>query len=108
MAGLAITALSQVSLVIGLGSSCSQPLLLNRPSRIDGSSRKAISKPLPAESVRDGGRLRDAIDLHRHGCARSGALWEMTPSLQPLPPVPLEFRASPRPVRFSWSRMPTG
>ena len=32
VAGLTMTALSHVSLVIGLGSSCSQPLLAKRPS----------------------------------------------------------------------------
>ena len=45
VAGLTSTALSQVSLVIGFGSSCSQPLLANRPSRTAGSLRKAISRP---------------------------------------------------------------
>ena len=34
VAGLTSTALSHVSLVIGLGSSCSQPLFAKRPSRI--------------------------------------------------------------------------
>ena len=48
VAGLAITALSQVSLVIGFGSSCSQPLLANRPSRIDGSGRNDNLEPAPA------------------------------------------------------------
>ena len=38
-------ALSQVSLVRGLGSSWSQPLLANRPSQIVGSGRKTISSP---------------------------------------------------------------
>src|SRR6185295_16686343 len=45
VAGLTMTALSHVSLVIGLGSSCSQPLFAKRPSRIDGSLRNAISRP---------------------------------------------------------------
>src|SRR5436189_5841453 len=36
---------SQVSLVSGFGSSCSQPLLAKRPSQIVGSGRKMISKP---------------------------------------------------------------
>jgi hypothetical protein len=44
VAGLTMMALSHVSLVIGLGSSCSQPLLANRPSRTDGSFRNAISR----------------------------------------------------------------
>ena len=43
VAGLMRAALSQVSLVIGLGSSCSQPLLANRPSKSVGSGRKTIS-----------------------------------------------------------------
>src|SRR6202043_616145 len=45
VAGLTSTALSHVSLVIGFGSSCSQPLFAKRPSRIEGSLRKEISKP---------------------------------------------------------------
>src|ERR1700712_3361334 len=48
VAGLAMTALSQVSLVIGFGSSCSQPLFENRPSRTEGSLRKETSKPVGA------------------------------------------------------------
>ena len=40
-----MAALSHVSLVRGLGSSCSQPLLANRPSQIVGSGRKVISSP---------------------------------------------------------------
>ena len=47
VAGLTSTALSHVRCVIGFGSSCSQPLLLNRPSSIVGSGRNAISKPEP-------------------------------------------------------------
>src|SRR3954471_10271500 len=39
-----MAALSQVSLVSGLGSSCSQPLFENEPSKIVGSASKAISK----------------------------------------------------------------
>src|SRR5699024_6720912 len=38
-------ALSQVSLVIGLGNSCSQALLLNCPSQMVGSGIKIISRP---------------------------------------------------------------
>ncbi len=37
VAGLMSTALSHVSLVIGFGSSCSQPLLAKRPSSTAGS-----------------------------------------------------------------------
>jgi hypothetical protein len=48
VAGLTITALSHVSLVIGLGSSCSHPLLAKRPSRTAGSFLKTISRPPPA------------------------------------------------------------
>src|SRR5580658_4806470 len=36
-------ALSQVSFVTGLGNSCNQPLLANRPSKSVGSRRKTIS-----------------------------------------------------------------
>ena len=45
-------ALSQVSLVSGLGSSWSQPLLANRPSQIVGSGRKTISSVSPAAARR--------------------------------------------------------
>src|SRR3954452_19847244 len=37
---------SQVTLVIGLGSSCSQPLFAKRPSQTVGSGRKMISRPV--------------------------------------------------------------
>src|SRR5205807_2192741 len=40
--------LSHVTLVIGFGSSCSQPLFAYRPSRIVGSGRKTTSQPLEA------------------------------------------------------------
>src|SRR5262249_62236904 len=43
VAGLTNIALSHTSLVSGLGSSCSHPLLLNRPSRMQGSSLKDTS-----------------------------------------------------------------
>src|SRR5215472_14540704 len=46
VAGLTSAALSQVSFVNGLASSCSQPLLAKRPSQTLGSGRKAISSPL--------------------------------------------------------------
>ena len=45
VAGLTITALSQVSLVIGLGSSCSHPLFANRPSSTAGSVPEADLEP---------------------------------------------------------------
>ena len=45
VARLSSAVLSQVSLVRGLGSSWSQPLLANRPSRIVGSGRKFSSRP---------------------------------------------------------------
>src|SRR6202040_791633 len=41
--GLTIAALSHVSLVTGLGNSCSHPLLANRPSYTVGSGRKIYS-----------------------------------------------------------------
>src|SRR6187397_1039002 len=79
VAGLAITALSQVSLVIGLGTSCSQPLLLNRPSSTDGSRRKASSNPLPDESGRRAAACATRLTF-TDGLRAAGALWEMTPS----------------------------
>src|SRR5580700_2611173 len=44
--GLIQTALSQVILFWGLGSSCSHPLLANDPSQIMGSGRNMISMPV--------------------------------------------------------------
>ena len=46
--------LSHVTFESGFGSSCSQPLLAKRPSRIVGSGRKTISYP-PAPARRAGG-----------------------------------------------------
>src|SRR5260370_24096138 len=63
VAGLTTTALSHVSFVNGLGSSCSQPLFANRPSMTHGSLRKETSTDwgLPiAESVGAGGAESDA------------------------------------------------
>src|SRR3954471_16195172 len=54
VATLRCAALSQVSLVTGLGSSWSQPLLLNRPSQTVGSGRKTSSRP-PADDAAAGG-----------------------------------------------------
>src|SRR5678815_4083849 len=42
-------ALSQVSFVSGFASSCSQPLLAKRPSKIVGSVRKTIWKPVSGD-----------------------------------------------------------
>src|SRR5690349_11856880 len=53
-----MTALSHVSLVIGLGSSCSQPLLANRPSSTDGSFLKPISRFCAAFDVAVDVRLK--------------------------------------------------
>ncbi len=77
VAGLTSTALSQVSRVIGLGSSCSQPLLAKRPSRTDGSWRNddldarrrpgvAIARTADCETTRhrlgaEGGVRHDAV-----------------------------------------------
>src|SRR5438045_2606568 len=58
VAGLVRTALSHVSLVIGLGSSCSQPLVAKRPSRTDGSFLRRVSvRPGGAVSRRSGGGI---------------------------------------------------
>ena len=48
MTGLTIAALSQVSLVSGFGSSCSQPLLAKLPSHTVGSGRKDEFHPRAA------------------------------------------------------------
>src|SRR6202007_747673 len=54
--GLTSAALSQVSLVTGLGNSCSQPLLAKRPSYTQGSGRKMNSMSL-AGVVFEAGKL---------------------------------------------------
>ena len=46
VAGLSSAALSQVSLVIGSGASCIQPLLAKRPSQTAALGTKATSKAL--------------------------------------------------------------
>src|SRR5579863_7966169 len=46
VAGLIRAALPQVSLVIGSGASCIQPLLANRPSHVEAPGTKATSTPL--------------------------------------------------------------
>ena len=51
-----MAALSHVSLVSGLGNSCSQPLLANRPSQIVGSGQKVISSPIRSRCQRSGVR----------------------------------------------------
>src|SRR5437879_4382886 len=51
IAGPIWTALSQVSLFIGLGSSCSQPLLENCPSWMVGSRRMLSSMALASEAL---------------------------------------------------------
>ena len=76
--GSTSTALSQVSCVIGFGSSCSQPLLAKRPSRIDGSWRKAISSRPVRRRPADCG-LRDAADVDATAAARTRCS-AMTPS----------------------------
>src|SRR5437762_6197139 len=79
VAGLTNAALSQQRVVTGLGSSCSQPLLANRPSKRVGSGRKLISyspaaggagrscwAQLPASAVFDSrGRALPAITPDR-------------------------------------------
>src|SRR6202044_3013754 len=55
VAGLIQTALSQVILLWGLGSSCSQPLLANDPSQMVGSGRNMISRPWAVSTGEAGG-----------------------------------------------------
>src|SRR5262249_29520752 len=54
VARLTRAAFSQTSLVSGLGSSWSQPLLVNRPSQTVGSGRETTSSP-PADASADAG-----------------------------------------------------
>ena len=64
-----MTALSHVSLVIGFGSSCSQPLLAKRPSSTAGSFSKADLESLRALQPQPGcGRRAAACSRH---CDRS-------------------------------------
>src|SRR4029078_11060228 len=58
--GLIHAVVSQGTLVSGFGSSCSQPLLANRPSQTVGSGRKISSSP-PCAPATDGA-----------GCAAAG------------------------------------
>ena len=63
VAGLTSTALSHVSFVIGFGSSCSQPLLANRPSSTEGSRRNEISRPVRGRCGCGGAELTaDSVD----------------------------------------------
>ncbi len=59
--GLTSAALSQVSFVMGLGSSCNQPLLANRPSHTAGSGLKTSSSHRVDASLRG----RPGITTHR-------------------------------------------
>ena len=63
-AGLIRAALSQVRRVMGLGSSCSQALLANRPSHTAGSGRKTSSRA--TRSAGAGRRARDVVAARRH------------------------------------------
>src|SRR4030095_3377824 len=80
VAGLIRAALSQVSLVRGLGSSCSQPLLANRPSQIVGSGRRRRS----IEERRSGGgdgRSPSSILKPPYATSRGGsAVFAIRPS----------------------------
>src|SRR6476619_3118326 len=59
-AGCIQAELSQVILVSGLGSSCSQPLFAKRPSQTFGSGRKMISRP-GAGAAEPGGSAPDGV-----------------------------------------------
>ena len=71
VAGATSAALSQVSLVSGRGSSCSQPLFAKRPSTTSGSGRKheleAVAPPVGAARRRD---RQSAAHRDRRGAAR--------------------------------------
>ena len=54
-------ALSQVIFVVKSGSSCSQPLLANRPSKTFGQGKKVTSVPAAAAGM--AGRLAEAVTL---------------------------------------------
>ena len=70
-AGLTMAALSQVSLVRGLGSSWSQPLLANRPSQIVGSGQKVISSRIRSRCQRSG--VRHLVGKRPSHIARFGS-----------------------------------
>src|SRR6516164_6491763 len=78
VAGLQCAALSQVSYVNGLGSSCSQPLLAKRPSQTLGSGRKASSRP-PCTS--DAGAPAENPSFNET-CLGGSAVPAITPSLR--------------------------
>src|SRR5208282_5335206 len=73
-AGLTSAALSQVSLVRGLGTSCNQPLLAKLPSPMEGSGRRTISIP-PAFAL--AAPLSEVLDLTVFG---GRAVFATTPS----------------------------
>ena len=78
--GESSSALSQVSLVIGLGSSWSQPLLAKRPSRSVGSGRRASSKPFAGTLVASSRAAATPTSAASAGAARGSALASTTPS----------------------------
>src|SRR5260370_29790979 len=84
VAGLTQTALSQVILLWGLGSSCSQPLFEKDPSQIVGSGRNRISRPCTGFDSAAGGRLSAPVIRAR------------APLRTPPPPTPLLPNHSPR------------
>src|SRR5436190_22835851 len=75
-----MTALSHVSLVIGLGSSCSQPLLAKRPSRTAGSFLKLISNPCVVEIWLKPDPTAAKMPGETEACRGEKAVFGMTPS----------------------------
>lgn len=57
-AGLKVTTLPQVSVVMGFGNSCSQPTFANCPSQIVESGRKTMSRPSLVLVVEDEEKVR--------------------------------------------------
>src|SRR5689334_5663495 len=76
VAGLVMIALSQQILVIGFGSSCSQPLFAKRPSQTEGSGRNDTSTP-DAAWFAGGAFTADACSETVLG---ANAVFGMTPS----------------------------
>src|SRR5579864_142814 len=90
VAGLISATLSQLNLVIGLGSSSSQPFVANRPSYSDGSGRNTTSTsvdcPLPCTDspfAHPGRTVTDLADAAELGTTPSLSVWRHHPSKSP-------------------------
>jgi hypothetical protein len=73
IAGPISAALSQVRRVIGLGSSCSQPLLANAPSATFGSGRNSTAIPVSGATAAGRSACRPSAMISSTGRGRPGS-----------------------------------